>query len=383
MTKIAFFINDFNLGGTEKSLLNHISKIKDADITIYAFNLDGDLLKYLPSNIKTQKINLKYDLLNSSYFRCFIDLFFKFNFFAAFKLFYRLILKQKELIYKDSIDINFIGEHYDYVNAYAGPHTLITYIVVNLVNSNFKIQWIHFDLDKFHHEKKINLKLYKTINTFCCVSKDVKDVFCKNYHEIIDHNKVIIKYNTINEHDVKLLSSEYAVIHDVSQITFLTVARLSKEKGLVEFIEIIHKLKQKSIKFRWIIIGDGPEKLNLEKVIRNYKLDDIIELKGKLLNPYPYFAASDFYLQPSKYEGFSLSILEAKFFKLPIICTPFSGINEQLKDYFMPCLIFDIHNINIVSILFDFIYKTNFNIHDRNLSVIKSEKYSFDKYLSL
>ncbi len=164
MAKIAFFINDFNLGGTEKSLLNHISNISDTEIIVYAFNLNGDLLKYLPQNIETRQIFLKYDILKNSLISCFFSLIYDFKFKEAFLFFFRLIFNQKELIYRDSIGKNNFDERFDYAVAYAGTHTLITYIVTSKLQSTFRIQWIHFDLDKFYHDKNINLKLYLHID---------------------------------------------------------------------------------------------------------------------------------------------------------------------------------------------------------------------------
>ena len=381
MAKIAFFINDFNLGGTEKSLLNHISNISDTEIIVYAFNLNGDLLKYLPQNIETRQIFLKYDILKNSLISCFFSLIYDFKFKEAFLFFFRLIFNQKELIYRDSIGKNNFDERFDYAVAYAGPHTLITYIVTSKLQSAFRIQWIHFDLDKFYHEKNINLKLYHNIDLFCCVSDSVKEIFTKKYSEILNKKKVIVKYNTINEYELILLSKKYLVNSYPDKTIFLTVARLSKEKGLADFVNVISKIKERIPNLKWIIIGEGPEEIELRKNIKFYNLEDTIELRGKLVNPYPYFLTAHFFLQPSRYEGFSLSILEAKFFNLPIICTKFSGISEQLKNYSNPFLIFDYNYLYRDKLISDFVINNRRKVENNSEPISILKRISFEKYI--
>ena len=61
--------------------------------------------------------------------------------------------------------------------------------------------------------------------------------------------------------------------------------------------------------------------------------DNVIVL-GKKDNPYPYIKQCDIYVQPSKFEGKSVSILEAKVLGKPVVVTNFPTAKDQVRDGF-------------------------------------------------
>ena len=50
------------------------------------------------------------------------------------------------------------------------------------------------------------------------------------------------------------------------------------------------------------------------------------------MNPYPYFANCDIYVQPSRHEGWGITLTEAKIFNKVVVTTNFAGAQEQIKD---------------------------------------------------
>ena len=62
------------------------------------------------------------------------------------------------------------------------------------------------------------------------------------------------------------------------------------------------------------------------------KLSGSFIFLGGLDNPYPYFRECDVYVQPSRYEGYCITVAEARVFRKPIIATDFDGAREQLCD---------------------------------------------------
>ena len=70
----------------------------------------------------------------------------------------------------------------------------------------------------------------------------------------------------------------------------------------------------------------------IESQIPGKGLQDRFILLGSRSNPYPYFAACDIYVQPSLYEGFGITLSEAKMFAKPIVTTVFGTAHEQIKD---------------------------------------------------
>jgi glycosyltransferase involved in cell wall biosynthesis len=101
-------------------------------------------------------------------------------------------------------------------------------------------------------------------------------------------------------------------------------------KGFDLVIPAIVRLKSEGFKFVWTIVGEGPQRNKLEKLISKYQLEDTVSLVGLQENPYPYIAESNLYLQSSRYEGFCITLSEALVLHKPILTTNFSGAKEQI-----------------------------------------------------
>ena len=81
---------------------------------------------------------------------------------------------------------------------------------------------------------------------------------------------------------------------------------------------------------RFVIIGSGPEKRNLELRIKNLELQTQVKLLGKINSASNYLRAFDAFILPSRKEGFPYTILEAMQASLPIITTSVGGNKEAL-----------------------------------------------------
>ena len=71
---------------------------------------------------------------------------------------------------------------------------------------------------------------------------------------------------------------------------------------------------------------------NIQNSISKYSLESYIEFLGVKINPYPYIKACDLYVHPSRYEGKSIALDEAKILCKPIVVTNFSTVHDQFKD---------------------------------------------------
>jgi glycosyltransferase involved in cell wall biosynthesis len=104
-----------------------------------------------------------------------------------------------------------------------------------------------------------------------------------------------------------------------------------RTKGLDVLIRAVAMLDESTkSKINVIIIGDGPERRNLELGVRSYRLENIIKLLGKKGNAAIYLRAFDYFVLPSRKEGFPFALLEAMQAGLPIVATNVGGIPEAL-----------------------------------------------------
>jgi len=120
----------------------------------------------------------------------------------------------------------------------------------------------------------------------------------------------------------------------LNKTILITVGRLYPVKGVEYLIKSINLLKETNNNFKLLIIGDGAERNNLEKLSEELNNKDYIEFRGKIPNEeIPlYLRASDIFILPSLSEGFPNALLEAMASGLPVVATKIRGLNEIVED---------------------------------------------------
>lgn len=113
-----------------------------------------------------------------------------------------------------------------------------------------------------------------------------------------------------------------------------TIAELHNNKGLPFAIKAIHLLKEKINieKFVLVIIGEGEERVTLEKLIEELGLHHNVYLVGKQENASSLLRAFDVFILPSTKEGLPYVILEAGIAGLSVVASAVGGISEIIKD---------------------------------------------------
>jgi colanic acid/amylovoran biosynthesis glycosyltransferase len=114
----------------------------------------------------------------------------------------------------------------------------------------------------------------------------------------------------------------------------VTMARLAKTKGLDYLIKVYDRLKERGCRFEAIIIGDGPERESLEKLITDLNLDDCVRLLGNRTQNtiFEILLTCKLMVMTSLVEGIPVSLMEAMAFRIPVIATRITGIPELVDD---------------------------------------------------
>lgn len=102
-------------------------------------------------------------------------------------------------------------------------------------------------------------------------------------------------------------------------VVFCCVARLSKEKNHALLLHSFCWLHAKIPQVRLVLVGDGPEKCEIEAVLRKNALEKAVLLAGEVADVRPYLQAADVFVLPSREESLPLSLLEACACGLPAI----------------------------------------------------------------
>lgn len=114
--------------------------------------------------------------------------------------------------------------------------------------------------------------------------------------------------------------------------TFVTVGTVYPQKGYDRLLNVHKKLLDNGFSHNLLIIGDGYDFNNIQKLLQKLQLHKTAKMLGFNDNPYPYIKKADFYVMSSRHEGFPTIIAEALILNKPIIATDVSGVRDLLQD---------------------------------------------------
>lgn len=86
------------------------------------------------------------------------------------------------------------------------------------------------------------------------------------------------------------------------------------------------------MEFTWFLIGEGEQEKDLRKQIADEDLEKNVQLLGLRKNPYPYIQFADVFVQPSRYEGKSIVLDEAKILEKPIVVTNYTTVYDSVTN---------------------------------------------------
>lgn len=303
MKKLLVFGYTMEMGGAEKALSDTLNYLDEyCEIDLYLLDPIGSLLNTLPSNVKVHKI--KKNIFDYILFR--------------FIPFYR-----KKVINK-------IANKKDYYAAFGYMEGRCGTWIADINKNIKKYAWIHNDVSKFNigiKPKEIK-DTYLKVDKVICVSKQAKDIFCKQYN--IPNEKVEVIYNFINEKEILKKSKEYKVKNDV--YTFVNVAKMRDQKRQDRLVYAAKYLKDLGYEFKIQLIGDGPNLEKIKNLVNELDVQDKVDVLGLKTNPYPYVKSADFFVLSSYMEGYGIVIKEALLLKTKILTTDITGPKEILED---------------------------------------------------
>lgn len=338
--KILFMVINMNVGGVEKALLSQLKMIDTKIYSVRVLMLEkyGGFLDSIPEWVEVDYLNeyknIK-DLFNKGPKDILIDFLKKGKVLKCLQYLYVFIICKinnsreflLETLLKDYPDY---GEIYDEAIAYAGPMALIDYYIAKKVKAKSKIGWIHFDVTTIGIDKNLVNNIYKKFNEIRIVSKDAKNKFDEEFPDL--RLKTKVAYNVILKDEILKQSKEKGFCDEYKGLRLLTVGRISKEKGQDLAIEALKKILDSGVDARLYLVGDGSFKSYCEKLAKNLNISQNVVFLGTQKNPYSYMRECDIYIQPSRYEGYCITLAETLIFNKPIVATKFTGALEQLKE---------------------------------------------------
>lgn len=339
--KLLFVIPGLDAGGAEKSLVNLLHQIdfEQYEIDLFLFKTAGLFFNSLPSQVNILKHSVAFKKFNSGILDscCYflrqgqLKLFFSRILFLITNRWYKnkAIAEQQSWKYF-SKSIPNLEKEYDAAIGFLEKSAI--YFVVDKVQSKNKIGWIHTNYESSGMNPVFDFDYFSKLSHLVTVSEKCKNSLEKKFPDL--SKRIAIIENIISPKIINTL----AVLDDIvgsniqnQNLTILTIARLSHEKGIDLAIEACTLLIQQFPDLRWLVIGEGTERTKLENEIKEKGLSYHFFLLGLRDNPYPYIKKATIYVQPSRYEGKSIAVDEAKILAKPIVVTNFTTAKDQIN----------------------------------------------------
>lgn len=303
--KIIFFLANFNQGGAGQSITRLCLELnkKKYDVTVLCLQkcyYKNILKKYKIevkeiNKIRVSKIREDLTLLLNSYSLKYEKIIFVSNLFYTNALI-SIFLKKDEKIKLVFVERTPLQE----LSIYFGLKDFLKKFLIKLIL-------------KFNY-KKASIVVSNSKKTAYDISNFAK---CRSIHIYPPSFNLKINFNKSRS----------------SKLNILSIGRLSKEKNFEELILFLSKLN--NLNFSLNIIGSGPQKIYLRKLIKTHNLQNKIRLLGFKTNTKKYFKKTNLFISPSKFEGFPNVIVESISHGVPVLSNQsHGGVNEIINKKF-------------------------------------------------
>lgn len=335
---ILFVMNNLTCGGAEKALISLLETIDYSkfDVDLFLFKHEGLFFSKIPSQVNVLEEPIEYSYFDMSIKKAIINclktgrLDIALSRVRAAFIFRneknRAICEQK--VWKRmSNSFETIIKKYDVAIGYLEKNPI--YFCIEKVNADKKIGFIHNDYDKLGMDSTIDSEYFSKLDNIVTVSEECAEVLIQRFP--MYKQKINVMYNIVSPNMINNMSLERIGIKHKG-IKLVSVGRLNFQKGFELAIEACKILVENGYEIKWYILGEGEERVKLEKMIEENELQEIFILLGIKENPYPYIREADIYIQPSRFEGKSIALDEAKILHKPIVVTNFSTAKDQIKN---------------------------------------------------
>lgn len=337
--KILFIVGTLDSGGVSKSMISLLNTIdKEAyDVSLLITNPTGLFMELL-SHVECVKIIEDAEMSYLfQHFKGIEILLKKGHFLLAIGNLMRMALTKVDRGLAGwllSRLMPAIQKEFDIIVDYGGQHQL--YYMVDKLRGKKKISFFHNDYAQWPYYYRVDRLYYKKVDNVFTIS----DVCLKSLLDYFPYleGKARVMENISPCHLIESMADENISDMNFSgKYIFLTLGHICPDKGTDFAIKAMDILKRKGMDFRWYFIGDIRQDSvvfyrNILSEIKKCELEENVCFLGTRINPYPYLKKADLYIHPSRFEGKSIALDEAKILCKPIVVTCFSTVSDQFED---------------------------------------------------
>lgn len=224
--------------------------------------------------------------------------------------------------------LHYLGE-YDLAINFIGMMN----IVRDKVKAKKKATWIHTDYSNISVFPDMELPVWNSFDQIASISEASSDAFIQVFPTLKD--KVTVIENILLPSFVRK-RAENGDVKDMSKknkkTCLLSIGRFCTAKNYDNLPFILKGIRERGIDAKWYIIGFGADENLIRTKIAEARMQEHVIILGKKENPYPYIKTCDIYVQPSRYEGKSVTVREAQMLCKPVVVTKYPTASSQIKD---------------------------------------------------
>lgn len=217
---------------------------------------------------------------------------------------------------------------YDLCISFLTPHN----IGRDKVRARKRLAWIHTDYSTVHVNPALELPVWGAYDHIAAISPEVRNSFIRTFPAL--ESKIVDIENILSSDFVRQRAEEASVAEEFSGlVNLLSIGRLCTAKNYDNVPDIARRIVESGIGgLKWYIIGYGGDEALIRRKISEAGMESHVTLIGRKENPYPYIKTCDIYVQPSRYEGKSVTVREAQMLCKPVVVTAYPTASSQIND---------------------------------------------------
>lgn len=348
LNRVFIAIHYLELGGAEISLIGLLQSLDYSkyDVDLFVYSHRGELMEFIPKEVNLLPEIKEYvqierplkDVIRDGYWKiAFARLKAKMQFRRYVR---RHHPKDRSAIfqyvssavspYLPSLDHL---DEYDLAISFLTPHN----IVLEKVKAKKKAAWIHTDYSRIDVNTDLELPVWSGFDHIVSISQEVNKAFVSRFPSLepkIIEIETILSAKFVRERAELIPPQEIALEMDrkEGETILLSVGRFCEAKNYDNVPDICKRIIESGCPVKWYLIGYGGDEPLIRRKIAEVGMEDIVIILGKKTNPYPYIKACDIYVQPSRYEGKSVTVREAQILCKPVVITDYPTARSQVKD---------------------------------------------------
>ena len=331
-----------DIGGAEKSLVNLLNLLNcDVfDVDLLLFQRKGNFLPQVPewvNILSVPEIDILYGVKpqdDISFLRKTSLEMWRYMATGTTRFIERQFDRRRLLRWQKfySFRIPRLAGRYDYAVSYSGGETF--WYLVEKVEAARKIVYFHSDYSNIDIDVSKELEYLEEADLIATVSQTCAESLKLIFPAQAD--KVRVVQNPTCSAIVRSLANESVsdgFSNDNNKLNIISVGRLEEPKGFDMAARGAAIAKRElGTAFEWVVVGDGSQRKRIESIVAEEDIEDVFHLIGSRFNPYPYMSAADVLVQPSRFEGKSVVLDEARVLDLPVMATDYSSVRDQVRD---------------------------------------------------